>query len=104
MALNNIKFKLVSKYDGYEYNGKSEVNKDLISFTDSDSYLIDRTAKRIKKNDMIFDFENGLCIMEELEFPITVNKYVDKDNFIDIEYKIDKNIFNINIEVGDLSE
>ena len=108
MTSKNIIFTIKSNNGGYEYKGVSDINRDIIKFIDKDSYIIDRKVKRINKNnnDLILDFINNKVYIENYKYniDIKVNKYIDDDNLLDIEYCLEGDTFNIRLVVGDQNE
>jgi hypothetical protein len=108
MTSKNIIFTIKSNNGGYKYKGVSDINRDIIKFVDKDSYIIDRKVKRINKNsnDLILDFINNKVYIENYKYSIdiNVNKYIDDDNLLDIEYCLEGDTFNIKLVVGDQNE
>ena len=64
--------------------------------------------KRINKNnnDLVVDFSNNKVYLENYKYniDIKVNKYIEEDNLLDIEYMLEDDIFNIKLLVGDQNE
>ena len=108
MSKNNIEFSIKSNNGNYKYKGLADINRDLIKFIDDDTYIIDRTVKRINKNnnDLVVDFSNNKVYLENYKYniDIKVNKYIEEDNLLDIEYMLEDDIFNIKLLVGDQNE
>ena len=108
MSKRNIEFSIKSNNGNYEYKGLADINRDLIKFIDNDTYLIDRTIKRINKNnnDLIVDLDKKKVFIENYKYniDIKVNKYIEEDNLLDIEYMLEDDIFNIKLLVGDQNE
>lgn len=108
MSKRNIEFSIKSNNGSYEYKGLADINRDLIKFIDNDIYLIDRTIKRINKNnnDLIVDLDKKKVFTENYKYniDIKVNKYIEDDNLLDIEYMLEDDIFNIKLLVGDQNE
>ena len=108
MSKNNIEFSIKSNNGNYKYKGIGYINRDIIKFIDNDTYIIDRTVKRINKNnnDLVVDFSNNKVYLENYKYniDIKVNKYIEEDNLLDIEYMLEDDIFNIKLLVGDQNE
>jgi len=108
MSKNNIEFSIKSNNGNYTYKGTGDINRDIIKFIDNDTYIIDRTVKRINKNnnDLVVDFSNNKVYLENYKYniDIKVNKYIEEDNLLDIEYMLEDDIFNIKLLVGDQNE
>ena len=108
MSKNNIEFSIKSNNGNYKYKGIGDINRDIIKFIDDDTYIIDRTVKRINKNnnDLVVDFSNNKVYLENYKYniDIKVNKYIEEDNLLDIEYMLEDDIFNIKLLVGDQNE
>lgn len=108
MSKNNIEFSIKSNNGNYKYKGLADINRDLIKFIDDDTYIIDRTVRRINKNnnDLVVDFSNNKVYLENYKYniDIKVNKYIEEDNLLDIEYMLEDDIFNIKLLVGDQNE
>ena len=99
MSLKNIKFNTISSDNNYEYVGSADFNKDLITFKDKDSYVIDKTVKRIVKNtnEIVLDLKLKKIYLEEYKYSmdIIINKAIFDNNSIDIEYVLGDNIIKI---------
>ena len=108
MTSKNIIFTIKSNNGGYEYKGVSDINRDIIKFVDNNTYIIDKKVKRINKNnnDLIMDFDKNKVYIENYKYSIDikVNKYIDDDNLLDIEYCLEGDTFNIKLVVGDQNE
>ena len=98
MSLKNIKFNIISSDNNYEYNGGANILRDIISFKDKDSYVIDKTTQRIVKNtnEIVLDLKLKKIYLEEYKYSmdIIINKAIF-DNSIDIEYVLGDNIIKI---------
>ena len=98
MSLNNIKFNIISSDNNYEYIGAANFLKDIITFKDKDSYVIDKTLQRIVKNtnEIVLDLKDKKIYLEEYKYSmdIIINKAIF-DNSIDIEYVLGDNIIKI---------
>ena len=107
MSLKNIKFEIVSNDNNYEYSGLADFNKELISFKDKDSYIIDKTIKRIvkNKNEIVLDFIKKKIYLDDYKYDmdIIINK-LELDNNIDIEYVLGDNKIKIRMIEVDLNE
>lgn len=106
MSLKNIEFSIESLGNNYLYKGLADFNRDLISFKDKDSYIIDKTIKRISKNknEIVLDFiNNKIYIDDKYNMDIIINKFIF-DNNIDIEYVLGDNIIKIRMIEVDLNE
>jgi hypothetical protein len=98
MSLKNIKFNIISSDNNYEYNGVANILRDIITFKDKDSYVIDKTTQRIVKNtnEIVLDLKLKKIYLEEYKYSmdIIINKAIF-DNSIDIEYVLGDNIIKI---------
>lgn len=95
--------------DNILYDGEVNIIKDLYLFG---NYVFDRTVRRIISKDgnkeTIVDIDNKRITINErensIDLSISINYYIEKDNLVEIEYFLEKECFNIKIEVGDKDE
>ena len=88
------------------YDGEVTILKDLYLFG---GYIYDKTIKRLTSRDgdkeTIVDISKRRITINQrnelIELSITVNYFVEKDNTIEFDYKLERENFNIKIEVGD---
>ena len=100
--------KLTIKYNVL-YDGDVKIIKDLYLFG---NYVFDKTVRRIiskeGSKETIVDIDNKRITINErgnsIDLPISLNYYIEKDNVIEIEYFLEKECFNVKIEVGDKDE
>ncbi len=76
------------------------------------NYVFDKTVKRLISKDgnkeTIVDIDNKRITINNLgnsiNFEISINYYIEKDNSIEFEYFLDKECFKVFIEVGGIDE
>lgn len=91
------------------YEGDVKILKDLYMFGE---YIFDKTIKRLISKD--YDKETIVDISkkritinqgeETVDLDIRINYYIEKGNNIEFDYNLDKDNFNVKIEVGDINE
>ena len=105
---SRILFTIKSNNGGYEYKGNADINRDIIKFIDNDSYIIDKGVKRINKNnnDILLDFDKNKVYIDNYKYTmdIKVNRYIEEENNLDIEYSLEGDTFKIKLVVGDQNE
>lgn len=102
------RIKLTSR-DAVLYDGKVNIIKDLYIF---DKYVFDKTVKRLiskeGSKETIVDIDNKRITINDrgtsIDLKISLNYYIEQDDFIEFEYLLEKEYFKVKIEVGDIDE
>ena len=102
------RIKLTSR-DTVLYDGKVNIIKDLYIF---DKYVFDKTVKRLiskeESKETIVDIDNKRITINDrgtsIDLKISLNYYIEQDDYIEFEYFLEKECVKVKIEVGDIAE
>ena len=107
MEKRNIIVKIISKENPYKYEGKAQLNKDLITFDDQEYHNIydfktNRLIREKKDYQLVIDYDSEKISLKTKEvninFKFEVIKKKSKIIDIDISYKIKEDLIRLVIK------